>query len=77
MSKDDVRYFGVMFEEIRDQNRAVLELLRGIPTLSDFQQLEQRVDDLQADVKIVKAAVTDQSHQLADHEHRMTRLEAA
>lgn len=77
MNRDDVRYFGVMFEEIRDQNKAMLELLRVIPTLSDFQRIEHRVDEVQADVKVIKAAVTDQSHQLADHEHRITRLEAA
>lgn len=77
MSSDDVRYFGILLEEIRDQNRAVLEAVgdmlaqvRVLPTRAEFAELRQ-------DVKVIKAAVTDVSHQVADHEHRITRLEAA
>jgi DNA-binding HxlR family transcriptional regulator len=73
----DKDYTALLLEEIRDQNKAVLELLRAIPTISDFRHLEQRVDDLRADVKVIKAAVTDLSFQGNDHERRITRLETA
>jgi hypothetical protein len=77
MSSDDARYFGILLEEIRDQNKAVLEAVgdiqaqvRILPTRAEFEELRQ-------DVKVIKAAVTDVSHQVTDHEHRITRLEAA
>ena len=78
MSKDDVRYFGVMFEEIRDQNKAVLEYVGQMPqVVARLEAIEQDVAELKQDMKVVKAAVTDMSRQLADHELRITRLEAA
>jgi hypothetical protein len=40
-----------------------------LPTRDEF-------DRLKADSKVIKAAVTDQSKELADHEHRIIRLES-
>lgn len=77
MSDDDVRYVGILLEQIRDQNQAVLELLKDIPTRTEFGALKQDVADLNQDVKVIKAAVMDMGKQLADHEHRIIRLEAA
>jgi hypothetical protein len=78
MSDDDVRYFGVMFEELRDQNKAVLEYVGQMPqVVARLEAIEQDVTELKQDMKVVKAAITDVSRQLADHELRITRLEAA
>ena len=77
MSSDDVRYVGILFEEVRDQMKVVLEAVGDLPTRREFEELRQYVVELKQDVKVIKAAVTDQSHQLADHEHRVIRLEAA
>jgi len=78
MSDDDVRYFGVMFEEIRDQNRAVLEAVGDMQrAVAALPEMKQDIAELKADMKVVKAAITDVSRQLADHELRITRLEAA
>ena len=38
--------------------------------------LSQEVREVKQDVKVIKAAVVDLGHQTADHEHRITRLEA-
>jgi len=42
-----------------------------------LERVEQDVAELKSAMKVVKAATTDISHQLADHEHRIARLEAA
>jgi uncharacterized protein (DUF4213/DUF364 family) len=78
MSKDDVRYFDIMLEELRDQNRAVLAYVGQMPqVVARLEAIEQDVAELKQDMKVMKAAVTDMSRQLADHELRITRLEAA
>lgn len=76
MSNTDDNYLGILLEEIRDQNKAVLETvgdmraeLKKVPKRDEFDELKQ-------DVKVIKAAVTDLSHQVNDHERRITRLEA-
>jgi hypothetical protein len=74
-TKDD--YIGLLLEEIRDQNKAVLEAVgdmqskvSNLPTRDEFVELKQ-------DVKVIKAAITDLSMQQMDHEHRISRLETA
>jgi Tfp pilus assembly protein PilO len=73
----DTDYMAVLLEEIRDQNKAVLEVvgdmqqqLADVPKRAEF-------DELRADVRVIRAAVADLSVQVSDHEQRMTRLEAA
>jgi hypothetical protein len=77
MSSDDARYFGILLEEIRDQNREVLEAVGGIQAQVRILPTQAEFEALQQDVKVIKAAVRDVSHQVTDHEHRITRLEAA
>jgi hypothetical protein len=43
----------------------------------DVAQLKEDVSELKSDMREVKAAVTDLSQGHADHEKRITRLEAA
>ena len=73
----DKDYSAALLEQIVDQNKAVLELVGGLPTRADFNRLEQRVDDVQQDVKVIRAAVTDQSAKLAELDTRVSALEAA
>ena len=77
MSNADDNYIGVLLEQIRDQNKAMLEAvgdmraeLKRVPKREEFNKLKQ-------DVKIIKAAVTDLSRQVNDHERRIGDLEAA
>jgi len=88
---DDDKYIGHLLEEMRDELRAVHELVAGQPTRVEFNELVRNVDgltqdvsvlkvavaDLSQDMKVVKAGVSDNSREVADHGHRITRLEAA
>lgn len=75
MSKSDDNYIGMLLEEIRDQNKAVLEAVGGIRQKVDNQPIRSEFNELRDDVKTIKAAVTDQSKELKDHEQRLTYLE--
>ena len=78
MSNDDINYFSVLLEEIKSQNKAVLEYVGEMPkVVTKLAKIEEAVQTLQQDVKIVKATVIDLSHQVHDQEHRISRLEAA
>jgi len=76
-STDDTDYIGVLLEEIRSQNKAVLEVVGDMQeNVAKISGIEQSVNELKQDMKVVKAAVTDLSNQVSDHEHRIGRLEA-
>ncbi len=67
MSDSDANHFGVLLEQIVDQNKAVLEAVGDIqrkvadlPTRAEFNELKQ-------DMKVVKAAVTATNHDLKEH----------
>ncbi len=77
MSNSDDNYIGVLLEQIRDQNQAVLEGMKDLSTRREFNELRQDVAELKQDMKIVKAAVADLSRQVNDHERRIGDLEAA
>jgi hypothetical protein len=75
MANDD-NYVAVLLEEIRDQNKAVLETVGDLQkNVSKIPVIEETVDELKQDMKVVKAAVTDMSHQVQDHGVRISRLE--
>ncbi len=78
MSDIDDKYIGILLEEIRDQNKAVLEAVDDMQkNVAKIPAIEEDVAELKQDVKIVKAAVTDTSKQQGDHEDRISRLETA
>ncbi len=67
MSDSDANHFGVLLEQIVDQNKAVLEAVGDIqrkvadlPTRAEFNELKQ-------DMKVVKAAVTATNRDLKEH----------
>ena len=67
MSDSDANHFGVLLEQIVDQNKAVLEAVGDIqrkvadlPTRAEFNELKQ-------DMKVVKAAVTATNRELTEH----------
>ena len=74
MKKD---YATILLEEIRDQNKAILEGLREVPKRVEFNELKQDVAELKQDMKVVKAAVQATNRDLAALDQRVTRLEAA
>jgi phage shock protein A len=68
----------VLLEQLVDQNKAILEYVGEMPKISArLAHVEQAVDELQADVKVIRAAVTDVSGKVADLDTRLSALEAA
>lgn len=78
MPNDDINYLSVLLEEIKSQNKAVLEAVADMQrNVAELPAIKEDIGELKQDMKIIKAAVTDLSHQVHDHEHRISRLEAA
>lgn len=75
MSHKDDNYVGVLLEQIRDEVKAVHEVVGGMR--EDMTHLPKRgeFDEVKQDVKAIRAAVTDQGKQLSDHDQRITKLE--
>jgi hypothetical protein len=75
---NDNDYSAVLLEQLVDQNKAILEYVGEMLKISArLAHVEQVVDELQADVKVVRAAVTDLSGKVADLDSRVSALETA
>jgi len=71
-------YTGHILEQVLDEIKSVHELVAEVPKMArKLDRVEQKVDKLERDMQVVKAAVHDSSHELANHDRRITRLEAA
>lgn len=77
MSESDAKYFSMILEEIRDQNKVLLEAFSGMRDELNRLPKREEFDELKQDVKVIKATVTDLSGQVSNHETRITRLETA
>jgi hypothetical protein len=76
MAKKDYRT--ILIEQLVDQNTAILEYVGELPSIKrDSVQLKEDGAEVKSDMNVVKAAVTEMSQHLADHERRVARLEAA
>jgi len=64
MKKD---YQIILLEEIRDQNKALLEGQKDQASHADIRRLEQDIAELKDDMKVVKAAVKATNHDLTKH----------
>ena len=73
----DQDYTAIILEEIRDQNKAVLELVSDLPTKREFNELKDDVSELKSDVKIVKVAIIDLTLKTNDLDRRVSVLEAS
>jgi septal ring factor EnvC (AmiA/AmiB activator) len=75
LSDDDRK--AILGEVLMGELAAIREYVADIPAIKqDLAQLKGDVKELKDDMKIVKAAVTEHSVQLHDHERRIIRLEA-
>lgn len=73
-----IRSLGVLIETVIDQNRAVMEAVSDMQAkVARLTHIEEAVTGTQADIKTIRAAVTDTNQQVHNHEHRITRLEAS
>jgi len=67
----------VLGEVLMDELKAIREGIADLPTRRESNEVKEVVKDLKSDMKVVKAAVTDLSSQVKDHDRRITHLEAA
>ncbi|TAH33420.1 hypothetical protein EYC59_04800 [Candidatus Saccharibacteria bacterium] len=77
MSAPDDNYTAVLLEQIRDQNKAVLE---AVGQIQDEMKNLATKDELQLvadDVRVIKAAVTDTNKDVTTLDRRVTILEQA
>ena len=63
----ELKYNSAMLEEIRSQNKALLEGQKDQATRADVRLLQQAVAELKRDMKVVKAAVTATNLDLKHH----------
>jgi hypothetical protein len=66
MDKD---YTTILLEEIRDQNKAILEGQKDQATRADIHRLEERLGSLERDVKTITVAVAVTNSDLTEHKH--------
>ena len=64
MSDADVNHLSVLMEQVVDQNKAVLEAVGDIRAKVEDLPTRDEFNELKRDVKTIKAAVTDLSHDL-------------
>ncbi len=77
MSSND-SYIGILLEEIRDQNKAVLEAVGAMQQhVATIPALHENLSELKADVKTIKAAVTATNADVSGLDGRVARLEQA
>lgn len=76
--QDDDLTNGVILEEIKDQNKAILETLQPMPQMvKDIEQMKGDIEEIKVDNKAMKAVIKDHGHHIDDHETRITQLETA
>lgn len=75
MDEANDNYTQILLEQIRDQNEALLEAAKNQATRDDVYRLEDQLTTIEQNVKVIKAAVTDQSKELKHHTARIGRLE--
>ncbi len=69
-------HIAVLLENLTNQFKGVTKVV--IDLAGDIHELKQLIPDireLKSDIKIIRVAVTDQTHQLNDHEDRIISLE--
>lgn len=75
MSNDD-NYVAVVLE-IRDQNKALLEVVGSLKDTVKTLATEEELAEVKADVKIIRAVLTDRNRDMKDLDCRVTVLEQA
>ncbi len=72
-----INHFSTLMEDQNAKLDAVLEGMKDLPTSGEFSRLEQKVDQMSDDLKIIQAAVTATNRDVTELDHRVARLETA
>lgn len=76
--KKAINRFSALLEEQNSKLDAVLEAVGDIQRkVAALPRTEQRLDTLEQHMGVVEAAMTDLSHQVADHKRQLMRLKTA
>lgn len=75
MSDREINKLGVLIEDLQSQIQRLSEALSEVP--ETVRQTAADVEVIKTDIGVVKAVVTDQSRELADHEHRLRLIEVS
>lgn len=74
----EVRHMSVLMEQVLSQNQLIMESVGDMQDkVKLIPAIAEDVAILKADMKIVKAAITDTNKELHSLDRRVTRLEAA
>ena len=75
---DTNHYGGALLEEIRDNMKSLAEGMSSLKgTVEDINGRMSNVERNSELIPVIKTALTDQSHQVTDHEQRISSLEHA
>lgn len=75
LSEDEKRQ--VLGSLLADQLSAIQEAVKDVPEIKNkVDHLDQVLLELSSNMSIVKAAITDLSNQVNDHDHQINRLRA-
>ena len=69
-------YTAILLEEIRDQFRALIEMVSQMQDNMQFLAKTAELEVVKDDISVIKKVVTDISRQQKDHEKRTTKLES-
>ncbi len=73
-----INHFSALMEDQNGKLDAVLEAVGGMQKkVAVLPRIERRLGVLEQDMKVVKAAVTATNRDVAELDHRVSRLEAA
>lgn len=71
----DDSYVGMLLEEIRNQNKVVMDAVTQMRDKMDTLATKDALQRVAEDVTTIKAVLTETNKDVADHERRITLLE--
>lgn len=74
----DIQKLGVLYEDMQSDVKKILETISGMKeNISRIPAIERDVENIESDIKAVKAAVTATNQDIIDLKQRVSFLEAA
>ncbi len=74
---DNIRKIGILYEDSQNDIKKILEIAGDMQKSIKSLAKQSDLEEVKADVKTIRAALTDTNKQVHDHEKRITRLEVS